>query len=519
MSFKPTPQQTAIYEAVAGKKNVAVSAVAGSGKTSTAVEAVKHCKGSVIFTAFNNHIVAELKDRLGAKAEARTMHSLGFALIREHWKSPGKPNGYKSQNIFEKLFPDCFKKKGERAYIKNEWEAVLPSVETCRTQLYEPGSDSDWESILESVADQGKEIGDEKKTREFVTAILTESRDSREHGIDFTDMIYLPVYHGWAKSQADTMFLDEAQDLNPCQHRLALNSSDRHAIVGDPRQAIMAFAGASSDSFGILIKQLKARKAGIANKPLTVCWRCPASGIELANILVPEIQPAPNAIPGEVLEYRLGDERWLQRVDRNHLVICRRNAPLLSIAFQLLKADMPVLVRGKNIGEGLKALVNKMSKYGSASVNEMLSNLDEWKEKEAEKMRKWRNVDDALQGLEDRVDCIRYLSSELHRSSEVVARIERLFSDETANGKVILSSIHRSKGLEADHVHMIDPGLMPRGRNPADFGQDVNLLYVGLTRHKKTLALIDRSVERKMDTETWLRKAAAPLVDDGEGDD
>src|SRR5262245_58726865 len=79
----PTPQQQALYDAVAsGTGHVAVEAVAGSGKTTSAVGCAAVARGRVGMVAFNKHIAAELQSRLGGTAKACTLHSLGFAAVR-----------------------------------------------------------------------------------------------------------------------------------------------------------------------------------------------------------------------------------------------------------------------------------------------------------------------------------------------------------------------------------------------------------------------------------------------------
>jgi DNA helicase-2/ATP-dependent DNA helicase PcrA len=43
---------------------------------------------------------------------------------------------------------------------------------------------------------------------------------------------------------------------------------------------------------------------------------------------------------------------------------------------------------------------------------------------------------------------------------DVLDRLDRIFSDNSKNG-IVLSTIHKSKGLEADRVFIIHSDLMP----------------------------------------------------------
>ena len=79
--------QKAVFEFVENSKDSAViNAVAGSGKSTTIVEAskiaIKH--GSVLFLAFNKSIAQELAVKMeGTGVECKTLHSHGFRAIQK----------------------------------------------------------------------------------------------------------------------------------------------------------------------------------------------------------------------------------------------------------------------------------------------------------------------------------------------------------------------------------------------------------------------------------------------------
>lgn len=86
-----TPQQQAVLDTIRDRRqNVAVDAVAGAGKTTTIVKACALAGPQAGFLAFNKHIAAELKDRLGGTAEASTLHGLGFRILAQ--KARGELN-------------------------------------------------------------------------------------------------------------------------------------------------------------------------------------------------------------------------------------------------------------------------------------------------------------------------------------------------------------------------------------------------------------------------------------------
>ena len=74
----------------------------------------------------------------------------------------------------------------------------------------------------------------------------------------------------------------------------------------------------------------------------------------------------------------------------------------------------------------------------------------------------------------------------------MTARIAATFLDVTpANARrcVLLSSVHRAKGREAEHVVILEPDLLPHAMARTDEAvqQELNLAYVAATRSKHRL--------------------------------
>lgn len=83
-----SPQQVAITTFFrSGKGNLLVRARAGSGKTTTIIEAIKHAvERMILLCAFNKEIADELSRRLtNPNATARTLHSVGNGFIFKNW--------------------------------------------------------------------------------------------------------------------------------------------------------------------------------------------------------------------------------------------------------------------------------------------------------------------------------------------------------------------------------------------------------------------------------------------------
>ena len=72
--------------------------------------------------------------------------------------------------------------------------------------------------------------------------------------------------------------------------------------------------------------------------------------------------------------------------------------------------------------------------------------------------------------------------------------IDRLFTDDKVENAVMLSTAHKSKGLEANRVLILLPNKLPLHwphQLEWQMKQELNLKYVALTRARKELIFID----------------------------
>jgi DNA helicase II / ATP-dependent DNA helicase PcrA len=331
------------------------------------------------------------------------------------------------------------------------------------------------------------------------------------------------------------LMVDECQDLNQCQQQLAMRAVEsgagkptvyiggrtiapatdqgRLVLVGDTHQAIYGFRGADTVSMSRLAAMLTATPRGCQEYPLTVTRRCPQSVVRLARQLVPTFEALPDAPEGIVTtteaivaaQHVVADSqhepttRKLELAalsptcERGDMVLCRTNAPLVELAYSLIRANTPVRIQGRDIGQGLKTLITKLVK-GDGPTTVLLTRLSEWQAKETQAIaaKLDHNADVKYQALSDRVECIEALCEGMATVQEVLARIDQLFQDVTPgdhSAYVLLSSVHRAKGLESHTVRIIRPELMPHpmARQPWEQEQERNLLYVACTRAISTL--------------------------------
>jgi superfamily I DNA/RNA helicase len=95
-----------------------------------------------------------------------------------------------------------------------------------------------------------------------------------------------------------------------------------------------------------------------------------------------------------------------------------------------------------------------------------------------------------IQTMLDKIEAIEILSGDLVLVSDVTKKIQSIFSDEKSG--IVLSTIHKAKGLESDNVFILNQDLMPSrwARKDWEKEQEQNLIYVAYTRAKHKLSFI-----------------------------
>lgn len=490
MDFKPSKYQKDIFSAVkSGKDNLIIVAVAGSGKTKTAEESMKLVPNnlSIGYFAYNKHIAEAFKPRATKNTQVMTTHSYGLKLISRSYLCPRgsfpKVDSNKVYSIIQQMFKTDFLQLTE-----DQSKAVKPLiskiVSLMKSNLLEATKEN-VEMIMDKHGFEDEyEIGLPIIT-DIVSKILYQCK-TQIRTIDFDDMLWYPIIYNLKVESFNTfdrIFTDETQDFNPNQIALILKAckpTTKVIAVGDPDQSLYGFRGADTEAMSKVQKALNAKEL-----PLSITYRCPKSHVEIAKKFVTKIEAAEWAEDGKVIQIKEKD--LISVVHDKDMMICRYNAPLIKYAFILIKAGFKVIIKGKDIGEGLIRLIDKIAQSGEG-ITPFLIKLDEWKAKE---VRKARELHKNPETINDKYDCIVAIAEECDKVSELRNKIQTIFSD--GNASITLSSIHRAKGLEADNVFILKPSLMPSeyAEKAWEQKQEINCQYVAYTRAKKIMYLVE----------------------------
>ena len=514
--FTPSPQKLTILDWVSnGKGSAVVKAVAGSGKTTTLVDAVDLMQGRIFFGAYNKAIATEIAEKTGSRPGlfVQTMHAAGFS----SWRKAApmvKVDGNKCRDLYramaERLMAEAQQQYEEDklsgqapAPVVNLFPfepAVLRLVSYAKQSAfgvkgYWPMEDyNGWLTMIDHF--DVDTLGEDEQVIELSISLLKLSIENDTKVIDFDDMIYAPLIHNSHVWTYDWVLVDEAQDTNAARRALALRmvkQGGRLIAVGDPHQAIYGFTGADADSMELIANAVNA-----VELPLTVSYRCPKAVVKYAQNWVSHIQSADNAPEGEVCQITVPLASVVKPGDA---VLCRFNAPVVEYAFQLIAAGIAAKVEGREIGAGLKALTRQ---WKVADYDALLTKLDDYCEKQVQKYLA-KEQKGRAEGVKDRVRCLQVLIARAREvnpapanpADVVCEQIDLIFGENVGKDVVLLSSIHKSKGREWKKVFWLQTGVSKWARKDWEKGQEDNLCYVAATRAKQSLFLIDISRKGK----------------------
>jgi len=503
-SFTPSRYQQACLDfATVGRGNACVDAVAGSGKSTTLLQMCAQARPSsrnrIAMVCFNTSVRDHLKTRVPSGVDALTLHQVGLRA----WGNGATVAKDKMKMIINQLKGDDkiprWLNLGKTCRLvglaKNE--GLVPEEISGMSGLL-PDTDDSWLNLIDH---HGMDLGSESDTSEYLNAArqaLTMSCLYAGQYVDFDDMIYMPTLaEGIAYPRYPWVFVDELQDVSSLQRIMVqgLSSGGRFVGVGDPYQAIYGWRGADVRSMDLIRQHLNC-----ITLPLSICYRCPKSVIALAQAGngtlpgVPHIETAPWAAEGTV-------ER-LERVAPNRfqpgdLVLCRNKAPLVTFAYALLRQRVKVRVLGREVGQGLITYVETVATRSRVSadslpIEDFVSLLRQATMK-AVRLASAKDDEDAVEAAIDREQTIMAVVEgvEAETAGDVVREINAMFGDADPT-RVLLSTIHKAKGLEADNVWFLDEHLIPSRGSRQDWQrqQEANLWYVAVTRAKFSLRFI-----------------------------
>lgn len=476
--MKWTPEQDAIADAAANEScNMLIEALAGAAKTTTLVRLASLLKGSVLSVAFNKKIADEMSQKMPKNVEFRTLNSLGHRI----W---GQKLG-RRLNLYDKKMNALLREyieehtQSEQEELYDVYGDILKLAQDAKSSGHVPDSRAlplgkkctplvDDATLFELASEDLSGFA-----RGVVIHILEKSWDRAMDGnIDYNDQLLMPTVMQCPFPSYDNVLVDEAQDLSELNHKMLEKLAKRRIIAcGDSKQAIYAFRGAHSGGMSILANRFK-----METLHLSTSFRCPENVCNHVRNHVPRIEHWVDnpRNPGKVQFLTEWDFDLIKDGD---VIICRNNAPLVSMAIKMLRAGRKPNVWGRDIAA---AIVKVMEKFGPPNMQraDALLALTRYDEERRKQLKK----EGAIAAHEDRMDCIRVF---LEDAESLAGAIHFANSVLTSPGQVDLCTGHKSKGNEWENVFFLDHALV------GDEDQEANLRYVISTRALGNLTYID----------------------------
>jgi UvrD-like helicase C-terminal domain/UvrD/REP helicase N-terminal domain len=487
-TMQPSHYQQAIFDHFKKRDgHAAVMAVAGSGKTTTAIQAIGNINSfyAVLLSAFNVSTRDEFKNRgtkLGYKhVTYANYNGFGWSICLKNLKVKPELDEDKTAHLLEFVIGKGLGPK-EFSNIVGPTVRLISLFKAMNFHSVKEAQDG----YQEIVQRHDIEIPEEKNFEELLFNTWNVSMSHLEH-FDFDDQKWMPLHLGLTIPSYDNVVVDEFQDTCPLEMELMLRASigGQFAGLGDVDQCIYGFKGADPESFDRFIKKMGAKEL-----PLSICYRCPLAVIAEARKIVPRIEAAPGAIAGSTASIQ--EDQMLKLVKPGDFVLCRTTDDLVSMCIKLLRQGIPAKVRGRDFGKDVLWTAKRITGGNNMAIAEFITAMLDFKISRSEQLSKLRREKEITR-LEDHCATLQALSEDCSYSDELPTRMKEIFSDELHAG-VDLMTLHKSKGLQAKSVFILRPDLLPhpRAKQAWMLAEEKRLKYVGITRCECDLYWVEK---------------------------
>ena len=264
--------------------------------------------------------------------------------------------------------------------------------------------------------------------------------------------------------------------LNKRKKVYSLEIDQHHNYVADKiltHNCIYSFMGSNLDS----LHAIKSAPNTVS-LPLSMTYRCAHNIVDEACTVFPNsIVAAPGAQEGVV-----GYKSYLEANDGD-FILCRNNSPLVKAFIDLLRQGKKCSILGKEYGEDLVRLIDSVNDiFGLEQV------LTNFQEKLKAKGVKNPERNESYGTLEEKVHVLLDLWEYFGNLESVRDQIKNIFV-ENQNRGILLSTVHKSKGLEADRVFFLEPDLIPSKFAVTELAlyAEKCLKFVAITRARREL--------------------------------
>lgn len=448
-------------------KLIVAEAFAGAGKTTMAIAyAAARPRSKFLYLCFGKANQMDAKARFGVNTECRTGHSLAYGAIGYKFKDQVVFN-WKVRDMAAQLNISNLR---IAAVVQDVLGHFFSSVDRLPDKKHVAQASEKW-NLLPVEFDLV-----------MVTSKLAWSKmQVPGSGVSIPQDAYLKM---WALTNPKLcaythIILDEAQDTNPVMAQVI--AQQHHAVrllIGDRHQSIFLFRGALN-----AMEEFAAGGAHVMKMPRT--WRFGPAIAGVANELL-------GFFKGETTEIIGAGPGSPKRAEDKRAVLARTNAGLFGEAAAVMGRNTHWLggieqYKIDALHDSYLLKTGRRQEVRDAGIR----NYSTW----------GQYVDESERTRDSESRMLIKLNDQYGKDIPYLVKSFRNNEHKTeAGAKLVLSTIHRAKGLDFDSVTIAEDfdctgkaldelKLQPDTGLSAEMVQEINLLYVGLTRARHNLTL------------------------------
>lgn len=455
-----------------------ILAFAGTGKTTTLIEFAKRkINSKILYVAFNESVIKEAKNKFPLNTEVMTSHSLAYKIL-----------GYK---YFQKLYFNI--------PIDKVMSALFLSNTKYNKQLamniingINKFCQSEFLNIEDAyyLAKESKNFNYSETKFKFYLKIIWEKMSNVNSKFPITHDFYLKKLQLESVDLGyDFILCDEAQDVNSSTKRIILDQlqfNTKLIFVGDLYQNIYSFRGSENVFLSILDEK------NSNSYYLTKSFRFGNSIADVANSIISFLGETKKIKGNKEIKSKINEIDF----EKQYTVITRTNAMLIGNALKAADYNKKIFFidNKKNIdfqkiididhlrkGENSKILNHEIKKFGNL--------------KELERIVE-------LQDNQEYKFLINIIKTNKGNLTQSIKKIIKLTTTNISEADVVLTTAHKSKGLEFNQVILSNDFYFPFDKNN-NLKQNVNreelnILYVAATRAIYNLKL-NKTIEKMIE--------------------
>lgn len=476
--MKPTPEQQDCVDATLTGESVAIVARAGTGKTSTLIQAAHANAGRFgAYVVFNKDNATEAKTRFPGTVKVGTAHSFAYArkaIPFKHKLSSSAPRVTNTQlaemlGLQGMMFDNPVTREPKllsASFLASHLKDALSNF--CQSADQVPAA-AHFSPIL-GLDDDGKSSNGRGKrgpnNRALAESLLPVLRRAWERTIDpgsampFTHDVYLKLWQldPSPTINADYIMLDEAQDANPVMLDILRRQKGQLILVGDQHQQIYSWRGAINAMESVPVKH---------RCHLTQSFRFGPAIAEQANEVLISLGETHLIRGTNTIRSSVG---YAKNPDA---ILLRTNAEAVRLAIREVAAGRrPCVTRDCEDVIRFARAADELRMTGKTNFPQLAA------------FKTWEEVQDYADSdaggeLKSSVKLVDEFGAD-----QITYALSRCVKEEQ-NPDVILSTAHKSKGREWNDVKIGTDFKDPDAENYSQ--EESRLLYVALTRAKSRL--------------------------------